>query len=162
MARERALRGRPVSQSSTRRRHRPSSSAALRPAGPPPAMTTSNTKLGRARTATSGMVISVNVSDFDFDLPDELIAQEPPPERGASRLLVLQRSTGEVEHATFTDLARFLRPGDVLVLNDTRVFPARLLGHRVPSGGNVECLLVRRLPTPSSQLPTTNNEPPTG
>jgi S-adenosylmethionine:tRNA ribosyltransferase-isomerase len=85
----------------------------------------------------------VNVSDFDFDLPDTLIAQEAG-ERGRSRLLVLRRDSGAVEHSTFTDLARFLRPGDLLVLNDTRVFPARLLGYRDPSGGEVECLLMGR------------------
>jgi S-adenosylmethionine:tRNA ribosyltransferase-isomerase len=85
----------------------------------------------------------VNVSDFDFELPEALVAQEAS-ERGRSRLLVLRRETGSVEHATFADLERFLRPGDLLVLNDTRVFPARLLGHRDPSGGDVECLLMGR------------------
>ncbi len=85
----------------------------------------------------------MNVSEFDFELPDELIAQDPPPERGGSRLLVLDRSSGAIEHAAFGELGRFLRHGDVLVLNDSRVFPARLLGRRVPSGGAVECLLVR-------------------
>jgi S-adenosylmethionine:tRNA ribosyltransferase-isomerase len=86
----------------------------------------------------------VLLSDFDFELPDELVAQRPPHERGASRLLMLSRETGAIEHATFGDLGRVLRRGDLLVLNDTRVFPARLLGHRVPSGGAVECLLVGR------------------
>ena len=86
----------------------------------------------------------MDVAEFDFDLPDELIAQEPPPHRGASRLLVLHRDTGGTEHGVFTELPRFLRPGDLLIVNDTRVFPARLLGHRVPSGGAVECLLMER------------------
>jgi S-adenosylmethionine:tRNA ribosyltransferase-isomerase len=86
------------------------------------------------------------VSDFDFHLPDELIAQEAAP-RGASRLLVVDRETGAIEHATISDLPRFLRPDDVLVVNNTRVFAARLLGHRVPSGGAVECLLLS-LPAP--------------
>jgi len=85
----------------------------------------------------------VNVSDFDFDLPESLIAQEAS-ERGRSRLLVLQRDSGAVEHAMFADLERFLRAGDLLVLNDTRVFPARLIGRRDPSGGEVECLLMGR------------------
>ena len=85
----------------------------------------------------------MNVSDFDFDLPESLIAQEPS-ERGRSRLLVLRRDSAAVEHAMFTDLERFLRPGDLLVLNDTRVFPARLIGRRDPSGGEVECLLMGR------------------
>src|SRR5215471_21167828 len=86
----------------------------------------------------------MNVDEFDFDLPDSLIAQNPAGERGESRLLVLQRS-GVFEHTTFSRLAHYVVPGDVLVVNDTRVFPARLLGRRVPSGGSVECLLIRRL-----------------
>jgi S-adenosylmethionine:tRNA ribosyltransferase-isomerase len=87
----------------------------------------------------------MDVSDFDFDLPEDLIAQEPLP-RGESRLLVLSRATGDITHSSFTHLGEFLREGDLLVLNNTRVFPARLLGHRVPSGGAVECLLLRQLP----------------
>jgi S-adenosylmethionine:tRNA ribosyltransferase-isomerase len=87
----------------------------------------------------------MDVSAFDFDLPDELIAQDPPVRRGESRLLAVHRGTGALEHAVFADLPRLLTAGDVLVVNDTRVFPARLLGHRVPSGGQVECLLVRRV-----------------
>jgi len=90
--------------------------------------------------------MSLRTSDFDFDLPDELIAQRPPSERGQSRLLLLSRETGAIEHTSFTRLADHLRPGDLLVVNDTRVFPARLVGHRVPSGGSVECLLLRKLP----------------
>jgi S-adenosylmethionine:tRNA ribosyltransferase-isomerase len=85
------------------------------------------------------------VSDFDFDLPEDLIAQRPPEERGQSRLLVLSRDTGAIRHAVFPAIVDLLQPGDLLVLNDTRVFPARLLGQRVPSGGAVECLLVRRI-----------------
>jgi S-adenosylmethionine:tRNA ribosyltransferase-isomerase len=85
------------------------------------------------------------VSDFDFELPKELIAQEPPPTRGTSRLLVLERATGRVTHQGIGDLPAWLTAGDLLVLNDTKVFPARLLGHRVPSGGAVECLLLERL-----------------
>jgi S-adenosylmethionine:tRNA ribosyltransferase-isomerase len=87
----------------------------------------------------------MDVSDFDFELPDELVAQEPPAERGQSRLLVLNRDTGETAHAQFPELVDHLRAGDLLVVNDTRVFPARLLGHRVPTGGAVECLLLRDL-----------------
>jgi S-adenosylmethionine:tRNA ribosyltransferase-isomerase len=85
---------------------------------------------------------SVDVDAFDFELPPELIAQSPSPVRGQSRLLVLSRSSGSIQHSTFERLGDFLRPGDLLVLNDTRVFPARLLGRRVPSGGAVECLLL--------------------
>jgi S-adenosylmethionine:tRNA ribosyltransferase-isomerase len=81
------------------------------------------------------------VSDFDFDLPADLIAQEAAP-RGASRLLLLDRASGATSTGTVADLPRVLRAGDLLVVNDTRVFPARLLGRRVPSGGAVECLLL--------------------
>ena len=81
--------------------------------------------------------------DFDFHLPDELIAQTAAP-RGESRLLVLNRETGSIAHARIRDLPAFLRAGDLLVANDTRVFPARLIGRRVPSGGAVECLLLAR------------------
>ena len=95
----------------------------------------------------------MNVSDFDFELPAELIAQNPPAERGHSRLLVVHRESGRFEHTTFAHLVDVLAPGDLLVVNDTRVFPARLLGRRVPSGGAVECLLLRQLPIPNSQLP---------
>lgn len=83
----------------------------------------------------------MQVNEFDFDLPVELIAQDALP-RGESRLLVVDRSTSRLSHVTVRDLPSFLRPGDLLVANDTRVFPARLLGHRVPSGGAVECLLL--------------------
>jgi S-adenosylmethionine:tRNA ribosyltransferase-isomerase len=86
----------------------------------------------------------MDVRTFDFELPPDLIAQEPSAERGGSRLLVLERETGRVEHAAFTALPDYLSPGDLLVVNDSRVYPARLLGRRVPSGGAVECLLVRR------------------
>jgi len=85
----------------------------------------------------------VRVSDFSFDLPDELIAQAPPSQRGTSRLLRLDRATGGCTHGLFHQLPEWLNPGDLLVVNDTRVFPARLLGERLPGGGAVECLLVR-------------------
>ena len=87
----------------------------------------------------------MNVRDFDFDLPSELIAQEPPPQRGGSRLLFLHRATGAIDDASIGALPDLLDSGDLLVINNTRVFPARLLGRRVPSGGVVECLLVARL-----------------
>lgn len=97
----------------------------------------------------------MKVDTFDFDLPDELIAQEPP-DRGAARLLVLRREDRPLQHATVRDLPGVLRAGDLLVVNDTRVFPARLLGHRVPSGGAVECLLLERAPDTSPQSPTSS------
>ena len=86
----------------------------------------------------------MDVRDFDFDLPSELIAQEPTPQRGASRMLFLDRAMGAVIDETVAALPERLERGDVLVINNTRVFPARLLGRRVPSGGAVECLLVGR------------------
>ena len=91
--------------------------------------------------------------DFEFDLPDELIAQAPPVNRGDSRLLVLHRDSGEVEHTVFSGIAEYLRAGDLLVLNNTKVFPARLLGHRLSSGGAVECLLIRRCHAPRTLAP---------
>lgn len=84
-----------------------------------------------------------SVSDFDFSLPDELIAQHAAP-RGESRLMVLDRASDAIFHGAVRDLPRYLRAGDLLVANNSRVFPARLLGHRVPSGGAVECLLLAR------------------
>jgi len=95
--------------------------------------------------------VSLRIDDFDFDLPDALIAQRPPPERGRSRLLVLRRETGAIEHTHVDRLPDYLRAGDLLVVNDTRVMPARLLGHRVPSGGAVECLLLGRLAPDAGQ-----------
>jgi S-adenosylmethionine:tRNA ribosyltransferase-isomerase len=94
----------------------------------------------------------VLVSDFDYELPDDLIAQEAAP-RGASRLMVLERGPDTVRHATIAALPSFLRAGDLLVVNNTRVFAARLLGHRVPSGGAVECVLLNReLGGPAPQI----------
>lgn len=89
----------------------------------------------------------MQVSDFDFELPTELIAQQPSA-RGASRLLRLERGRGLVSHHTIGALPQLLAAGDVVVVNNTRVFPARLLGRRDPSGGAVECLLVTRLEAP--------------
>jgi S-adenosylmethionine:tRNA ribosyltransferase-isomerase len=86
----------------------------------------------------------MHLSDFDFDLPDELIAQAPLADRGAARMFVLPRGGGR-SHAHVRDLPRYLAPGDLVVVNNTRVIPARLLGRRVPSGGAVECLLLGRL-----------------
>ncbi len=85
------------------------------------------------------------VGDFDFELPEALIAQEPSPERGGARLLRLSRDTGAIGLAMVSELPDCLRAGDLVVVNNTRVFPARLLGRRVPSGGAVECLLVASL-----------------
>jgi len=88
----------------------------------------------------------VDVALFDFHLPPEQIAQRPASDRESARLLVLDRASGAVAaHTSVRALPDFFRPGDLIVLNDTKVFPARLLGRRDPSGGAVECLLVRRI-----------------
>ncbi len=83
--------------------------------------------------------------DFYFDLPKELIAQDPLEDRASSRLLVLDKDTGAVSHHVFREVADYLRPGDCLVLNDTKVIPARLLGQREGTGAHVEVLLLKRL-----------------
>lgn len=83
-------------------------------------------------------------SDFSFDLPKELIAQDPLEERSSSRLLVLDKETGAVSHHVFREIGDFLRAGDCLVLNNTKVIPARLLGERAGTGGHVELLLLKR------------------
>lgn len=82
--------------------------------------------------------------EFYFDLPEELIAQDPLEDRASSRLLVLHKESGKLEHRHFRDLKEYLRPGDCLVLNDTRVLPARLIGERETTGGKVEILLLKR------------------
>lgn len=87
----------------------------------------------------------MKTSDFYFDLPEELITQVPLQNRTDSRLLVLDKKTGDIQHNHFRDLMQFLRPGDRLVLNDTKVLPARLIGHRIDSGTQVEILLLKRL-----------------
>ena len=84
----------------------------------------------------------MKTSDFYYDLPQELIAQTPLEKRDASRLMVLHRADGALEHRHFFDVIDYLQPGDCLVMNDSRVLPARLLGHRVPSGGAAEVLLL--------------------
>jgi S-adenosylmethionine:tRNA ribosyltransferase-isomerase len=84
----------------------------------------------------------VKTSDFHYDLPEELIAQTPLEKRDASRLMVIHRDTGELEHRIFSDLPDYLNPGDCLVINDSRVLPARLLGNR-STGGAVEVLLLQ-------------------
>jgi S-adenosylmethionine:tRNA ribosyltransferase-isomerase len=84
----------------------------------------------------------LNIAEFDYELPPERIAQEPLPERDASRLMLLARRTGVVSHHSFRDLPNLLRPGDLLVVNRSRVFPARLFGKRPKSGGRVEVLLL--------------------
>ena len=77
-------------------------------------------------------------SDFYFDLPKELIAQHPAEPRDSARLLVLDRKTGQTQDLVFTDIETLLRPGDCLVVNDSKVIPARLLGHKAETGAAVE------------------------
>ncbi len=86
----------------------------------------------------------MKTSDFNYDLPEELIAQTPVEPRDHSRLLVYHRATGEIEHKHFYDIIDYLRPGDALVINETRVIPARLLGVKEDTGVPVEVLLLRR------------------
>ncbi|MBM4419112.1 MAG: tRNA preQ1(34) S-adenosylmethionine ribosyltransferase-isomerase QueA [Chloroflexi bacterium] len=85
-----------------------------------------------------------DLATYDYELPDHLIAQTPLERRDASRLLAMDRRTGDLSHGTFTDLPALLDPGDLLVVNRTRVLPARLLGHRLPGGGHTEILLLRQ------------------
>ena len=87
----------------------------------------------------------MNVSDFDYDLPEELIAQKPADKRDACRLLVIHRSSGQLEHRHFSDILEYLRPGDCLVFNDSRVIPARLFGTRRGTGAKVEFLLSKKI-----------------
>ena len=86
----------------------------------------------------------MKTSDFDYELPIEFIAQTPIEPRDASRLMVLDRRTGSIAHASFSDLGIFVHRDDTLILNETRVIPARLYGHKIPSGGRIELLLIRR------------------
>jgi len=86
----------------------------------------------------------MKTSDFNYDLPEELIAQDPAGRRDASRLLVIDKKTGERQHKIFHDIIDYLVPGDCLVLNNTKVIPARLLGERETTGGKVEVLLLKR------------------
>lgn len=89
--------------------------------------------------------MSLRLSDYDFELPPELIAQEPAPQRDESRLMVLFRDSGRLEHRLFRDLVHYLCPGDVLVLNETRVIPARLRAQKAGTRAEVEVLLLRPL-----------------
>jgi S-adenosylmethionine:tRNA ribosyltransferase-isomerase len=86
----------------------------------------------------------LRTSDFDYDLPASFIAQTPLAQRDHSRLLVLNRQNGHIQHAVFKEIGNFLRSGDILVVNETRVIPARLFARKLPSGGRVEILLLRK------------------
>ena len=86
----------------------------------------------------------MKTSDFYYDLPEELIAQDPLEDRSSSRLMHLNRETGEISHHHFREILQFLRPGDCLVINDTKVIPARLYGHKEETGALIEILLLKR------------------
>ena len=88
---------------------------------------------------------TLNVQDFDFELPEELIAQTPLLDRTSSRLLVMNKTTGNTEHRHFRDITDYLHKGDTLVLNDTRVLPARLMGVKEDTGANIELLLLKQI-----------------
>lgn len=87
----------------------------------------------------------MKTSDFYYELPQELIAQDPLKDRSSSRLMILDKRTGKIRHRTFKDIREYLTPGDCLVLNNTRVIPARLIGEREGSGGRAEVLLLRQM-----------------
>ena len=86
----------------------------------------------------------MKTSDFNYYLPEELIAQEPLKDRASSRLMVLNKKTGDIEHKKFRDIKDYLKKGDCLVINDTKVIPARLIGERKNTGARVEVLLLVR------------------
>ena len=86
----------------------------------------------------------MKTSDFYYDLPQELIAQDPLEDRSSSRLMHLNRQTGELEHTDFKHITKYLKPGDCLVINDTKVIPARLYGHKTETGALIEILLLKR------------------
>ena len=86
----------------------------------------------------------LSTSDFYYDLPEELIAQDPLEDRSSSRLMILDQETGEVEHKVFKDILDYLNPGDCLVLNNTKVIPARLFGVKEGTMAKIELLLLKR------------------
>lgn len=86
----------------------------------------------------------MQTSEFDYDLPPEFIAQTPVEPRHASRLLVLERSSGAIQHTSFWEIGQYLQAGDLLVINETRVIPARLFARKIPGGGKVELLLLQK------------------
>ena len=93
----------------------------------------------------STKILTMKTSDFYYDLPEQLIAQTPVEPRDSSRLLVYRRDTKTVEHKHFYDIVDYLREGDVLVVNNTKVLPARIYGHKEGTGGKIEFLLLKRL-----------------
>jgi S-adenosylmethionine:tRNA ribosyltransferase-isomerase len=92
----------------------------------------------------------MQLSEFDYELPEELIAQQPLERRDASRMLIVNRAQQKLDDSRFETFVEYIRPGDVIVVNNTRVFPARLIGQRYPSGGRVEVLLIREVESPGA------------
>ena len=90
----------------------------------------------------------MKTSDFEYELPDELIAQQPWPDRDGCRMLVMDRKTGHLEDRIFRDIVDYVKPGDLFVVNETRVIPARLAGKKRGSGGVSEILLLREVTDP--------------
>lgn len=101
--------------------------------------------MNTTQTPSPAVPVGHRTADYYFELPQELIAQDPLEDRSSSRLLVMDRNTGEVTHGTFRDILRYLHPGDALILNDTKVIPARLLGEREGTGASIEILLLKRM-----------------
>ena len=101
--------------------------------------------MNTTQTPSPAVPVGHRTADYYFDLPQELIAQDPLEDRSSSRLLVMDRNTGEVTHGTCRDILRYLHPGDALILNDTKVIPARLLGEREGTGASIEILLLKRM-----------------
>ena len=87
----------------------------------------------------------LKLTDFYYELPQELIAQDPLVDRSSSRLLVFHKDTKEMEHKIFKDITDYLKPGDCLVINDTKVIPARLIGEKEETGAKIELLLLKRI-----------------
>jgi S-adenosylmethionine:tRNA ribosyltransferase-isomerase len=85
----------------------------------------------------------MKLSKFKFELPQELLAERPAPEREESRLMVLHRDTGEIEHRKFKDVLEYFDDGDLMVMNDTKVFPARMYGNKEKTGARIEVFLLR-------------------
>ena len=84
----------------------------------------------------------MNLSDYDYNLPEEKIARHPAAKRDQSKMLVVNRESGDLQDKIFSDISSLIKPGDALVLNDTKVIPARIFGERIPTGGKVEALLI--------------------
>src|SRR5258708_14304530 len=111
-----------------------------------------NSNVNRPADEPQNAAPGTRISDFDYSLPQDLIAQTPLEPRDSSRLLMVDRASGELAHRHFRDLGDFLRPGDLLIANQSRVIPARLLGRRAETGGQVELLLLATRPERAARV----------